>query len=758
MSATKNILQRLICAGLAVWCVAGWRACAAPAAPDANTEKEAPAAADDEFDDAPTRLQPVAPRTGAEEARLDALAWFGVGRTLEQRGDKAGAMRSYRKALERDPTAAPVYRAAIPLAIELRLYDDAAKWAARAVELLPDDQHLLMQTAALMLGRDDRQGAIHVLEQAVRVKGMNKQSAQYVLLMRDLGLLYWDAERKEAAAGAFEVVLDALLNPEKYDLNPRAKQQLHSGDLTSFEKLGEIFLETGKTDLALKAFQKAAESRKGPVAANVSYNLARAYLQAGRSNEALDEIQKYVDGQRQAKGRAAYELMAQILEKLGRSNELLPRLEAASEKDSRNSTLSYFLADQYAAAGRLTEAETLFKRTLEGSAEAAGYLGLAGVYRRQGKPDALVSALGRAYTEAGDLKGLQTEFKAIIADDKLLTSLLDDAEQRLKQNPAGVDFAGGYVLANLAADAKRTDAAEKLYRFLLSLRQKERTALLFEELGGHYHDVRRYADAAKVYQEAIDDPALAETRPNFQFLLTQELELAGDTKRALATIAQAQEAIPNNPLLRFQEAWVYYHSHQFDEAIVRFERLLAEFNLPQFRTLMRRVQYSLSNVHVLKGEMAKGEEILERIYRENPEEISVNNDLGYLYADQGKNLEQAEEMIRKAVNAEPENAAYLDSLGWVLFKRGKYAEALPYLEKALKISTGGGDETLWDHLGDIYDRLQQPAKAIEAWQKAVELAKQAAYPDSKLIERAEEKITNLKQDEGRLKPARPGAP
>jgi Tfp pilus assembly protein PilF len=186
--------------------------------------------------------------------------------------------------------------------------------------------------------------------------------------------------------------------------------------------------------------------------------------------------------------------------------------------------------------------------------------------------------------------------------------------------------------------------------------------------------------------------------------------------------------------------------------------LLAEFSLPQFRTLMRRVQFSLSNVYVLKGEVSKGEEILERMYRDNPEEVSVNNDLGYLYADQGKNLEQAETMIKKALDAEPENAAYLDSMGWVLFKRGKYAEALPYLEKALKISTGGGDETLWDHLGDIYDRLQEPAKAAEAWQKAIDLSREMPYPDTKLIERAEEKLKNLKQDGGRLKPARPGSP
>ena len=120
-------------------------------------------------------------------------------------------------------------------------------------------------------------------------------------------------------------------------------------------------------------------------------------------------------------------------------------------------------------------------------------------------------------------------------------------------------------------------------------------------------------------------------------------------------------------------------------------------------------------------------------------------------------MEQAEQMIAKALKAEPENVAYLDSMGWVLFKLGKYAEAVPHLEKAVgKLS--GGDDTIWDHLGDVYDRLQQPAKALEAWKKALEGAKASTAPDKKLIERIEEKIKNHSTAAGKLNPQRPNSP
>ena len=82
------------------------------------------------------------------------------------------------------------------------------------------------------------------------------------------------------------------------------------------------------------------------------------------------------------------------------------------------------------------------------------------------------------------------------------------------------------------------------------------------------------------------------------------------------------------------------------------------------------------------GNYAKGEAELELLLQRNPDEAGPNNDLGYLYAEQGKNLEKAESMIRKALQEDPENYAYLDSMGWVLFKQGKVKEALATLKKA----------------------------------------------------------------------------
>jgi Flp pilus assembly protein TadD len=76
-------------------------------------------------------------------------------------------------------------------------------------------------------------------------------------------------------------------------------------------------------------------------------------------------------------------------------------------------------------------------------------------------------------------------------------------------------------------------------------------------------------------------------------------------------------------------------------------------------------------------------------------------------------------MIHAAVDAEPDNMAFRDSLGWLLFRQGKYPEAVAELEKAAADKKSDG--VVYDHLGDVYQKIGQPDKAVKAWRKAAEM-------------------------------------
>jgi len=129
--------------------------------------------------------------------------------------------------------------------------------------------------------------------------------------------------------------------------------------------------------------------------------------------------------------------------------------------------------------------------------------------------------------------------------------------------------------------------------------------------------------------------------------------------------------------------------------------------------------YLLAHLYDRAGQRTAAEDVLKEVLRIEPQNGPANNDLGYMWADDGKNLPEAEAMIRTAVAVEPDNAAYMDSLGWVLYKRGKFQESRRYLDAAVN-AAGKADPVVLDHLGDALYRLHQPAEAAKLWQRSLD--------------------------------------
>jgi Flp pilus assembly protein TadD len=138
----------------------------------------------------------------------------------------------------------------------------------------------------------------------------------------------------------------------------------------------------------------------------------------------------------------------------------------------------------------------------------------------------------------------------------------------------------------------------------------------------------------------------------------------------------------------------------------------------------------------LSKRLPQAEEWLEQVLDEFPDDVGASNDLGYLWADENKHLERAERMIRKAVDAEPKDKAYRDSLGWVLFRLGRYPEALAELQMAATAEPADG--VVLDHLGDVYEKLNRRDDAVGAWRKAVDVLRK--QNEAERLESVEKKI------------------
>ncbi|HBN31333.1 MAG TPA: hypothetical protein DD416_08955, partial [Rhodobacteraceae bacterium] len=101
----------------------------------------------------------------------------------------------------------------------------------------------------------------------------------------------------------------------------------------------------------------------------------------------------------------------------------------------------------------------------------------------------------------------------------------------------------------------------------------------------------------------------------------------------------------------------------------------------------------------------------------SPDQPLVLNYLGYGMVEKNINLEEAQQMIETAVAKQPNDGYITDSLGWVLYRVGKFAEAVSPLEKAIELMPV--DPIINDHLGDAYWMVGRKLEAAFQWRRAL---------------------------------------
>jgi tetratricopeptide (TPR) repeat protein len=139
-------------------------------------------------------------------------------------------------------------------------------------------------------------------------------------------------------------------------------------------------------------------------------------------------------------------------------------------------------------------------------------------------------------------------------------------------------------------------------------------------------------------------------------------------------------------------------------------------------------------------EWNKAEVDLKKALELYPDEPHVLNYLGYSWIDQGMNLDDGMQKIRRAVEQRPDDGYIVDSLGWAYYRTANYEEAVKQLERAVELKPE--DPTINDHLGDAYWRVGRTLEARFQWSHARDLK-----PEPEDLPKIEEKIKSGLVDE-----------
>ncbi|MBX9624456.1 MAG: tetratricopeptide repeat protein, partial [Gemmataceae bacterium] len=482
-------------------------------------------------------------------------------------------------------------------------------------------------------------------------------------------------------------------------------------------------------------------------AARLDWNLSAAHQAAGDPAAALARVEAFLKLKPVAV--EPYERYAALLRQTGRGADVAPRLRASADRDGKNLPLQAVLAAELAREpDTRAEGDLAFARLAAATADPKVVRVAVRSHVETGRATLILSDLDTAYRvihpqpdappgeppPAGDKEFAADRARAVgdalRAEPGWANAALRAAADDLRAGTKH-ERATWHVLGDLAARNGKLDLAAVQYRQAIRTAAGPQAAREpYLRLVDTLHRLRRPAEIAEVCRDGLRNPP--DIGPvYFHYYLAQALAELGEADEALAAAdkAIAQAGDTDRPATQLGKVRALTALGRHDAAVSLNRRVLAEADTPADRA---RARSALATALWAAGRRDEAEAELRALLDADPDDAQANNDLGYHLAEQGRDLAEAERLVRhalavdradrhKAGSPEPESHYYLDSLGWVLFRRGNLPAARAALERAAALPDGTPDGVVWDHLGDVLFRLGEKGKAKAAWEKAAGL-------------------------------------
>ena len=348
-------------------------------------------------------------------------------------------------------------------------------------------------------------------------------------------------------------------------------------------------------------------------------------------------------------------------------------------------------------------------------------------------------------------------------------------EAKGKEKP--FNFNATIMLARTAYFVKEYDAAETFFEDAIESSTKlssgPKMLQAYDGLIDMYWDAKKYTSVVETCEKFMDVKGHKEIDDVKLFVLERLVQAKaklGQFDEALkitAGLIQAGEESGSAWYFLQLKGMVQREAGKTDAAIETHLEVLEKLDTAKglkddVKDRMKdRNRYVLTGLYVDLKDIDKAAKHLQTLIKRNPDNPTYKNDLGFIWCDNDKNLEESEKLIREALDLDKkekekakkegkidevkENAAYLDSLGWVLFKQKKYKEAIDYLKKACADEDDGNHLEIWDHLADCYMALDQKKDAIAAWEKGLKM-EDISKRDAERRRKVTEKLRKARAD------------
>lgn len=430
--------------------------------------------------------------------------------------------------------------------------------------------------------------------------------------------------------------------------------------------LAAVYQEQNDYAAAAREYQRLASLDPSDIGA--LYSLAQVYLAGGEQENALEVFLRILEFDPADELTLSRILWLEL--KLKHYMEAIGTLQSLIEQGSGSDKLRLTLGELYLQVGEPDKAIAIFEQLIE---------------RRPGFLPAWIALLEAAIEAEDDarfsvfldrllsLREMDFDRKKELARLFMLRSELDDAwvdpalqliSRIASQDPDNSDILlmRGIVLNHLEHYSRARDDFDRVLRLEPSRIQA------WEEMASSY--------------------------------LSQD-----QFHHVLYTVRRVKGAV-RVPTLRLlvYEGYALFRLGVYDDALSVLEGAGELVDRDSRSWLVVQLHVTRAMIYEKQGLRARSIAAYHDVLALDPDNALALNNVAYMMAEQGEQLQRALEYARKAVEQDPDNPVFLDTLGWALYRNGKPGEARGYLEKALQLKPD--EPEIAEHLREVLDALE----------------------------------------------------
>jgi tetratricopeptide (TPR) repeat protein len=635
----------------------------------------------------------------ADPNNADAYSLLGTTLFAEKNAD--GALQAYNKVIELKPNDSGAYLNRGVLYTSMKKDAEAEADFQKAISLNPKNQEAYANLSRFYLYKQDPAKAEQVLQEGI--KNDPDSPGNYLRLA---GLLLQEKRLADA-----ETVVTNLRNrlPKNTDVAGA---------------IAEFYMAARNPDAAIKEYQRGLSI--DPKNERLTLALAETYLMTGH----VEEVTKLDD---------------QIL------------------KDKPNDVPGRMIKGRLQAIkGDYPSAVTTFRGVVKDSAAAA-----------KDRPDQIRTNaqahyfLGQALMKTGDMTGAKSEFQEAITlepdtalylqaqaeayrDSRDFATAKEFADRLLKMNDKNPQ--AHFLLASIDLGAKDYQAALEELAIVAQAAPNDPSVHL--NMAFAYGGLKKFPEAEREFQTAM------KLNPQYDGAVQEYIAMLFGTNqaaKALQVANQYETANPSRAAAAFVYASALANAKKYDEAVPFYQKaiqldpkgLMSYMQLGRVYELQGKTDDALGiyqkaltvapdspgiigaigNVYLSKNDLQSAQKYYEKANTLAPHDALIQNNLAWVYAVQGKNLDVALSLATQAKQAAPSVASINDTLGWIQYKKGNYVMAVGLLNEVVKEVPQSSEYRY--HLGMALNGAGQRDRAKEELKRALQLAPPLSNDDTR---------------------------